>query len=179
MSVTDTDNNKVEAKAEKVLYYKLNGSNVYNQGTLDVYTKGQVDAKFNAVNAMVYKGTVGSTGATVSSLPTSNVSVGDTYKVATAGNYGGHACDIGDLLIATGTETSGVISSGLTWTYVPSGDDTDTHYGLSAANNQVILSATNGGNEVDAVTFDSVDKSIAIETLAGDKINIEHALVNC
>lgn len=179
VSITDNKNNKVEATAEKALYYTVNGSKVYNQGTIDFYTKNEIDNKFNTVDALTYKGTVGGTGATVSSLPSTGVKIGDTYKVSASGNYGGHACDIGDLLIATGTETNGVISTELTWTYIPSGDDTDTQYALSAADNKVKLTTTNGGNEVTTVEFTSPDASIDIATLTGDTITLEHADVTC
>jgi hypothetical protein len=176
MSVTDNKNNKVEAKAEKALYYKVNGSTYYNQAELPVYTKDQVDSKLNAVDAMSYKGTVGGTGATVTTLPTTGVKAGDTYKVAASGNYGGHACDIGDLLIATGTETNGVLST-VVWTYVPSGDDTDTHYNLSAANNKVVLSVV-GGTDKTEVQFNAGD-AIDIATTGGNTITVSHADVTC
>jgi hypothetical protein len=86
----------------------------------------------------------------VTQLPSTGVKVGDTYKVVTKGTYGTHSCDIGDLLIATGTETNGVISSNLIWTYVPSGDDVDTKYHLTVANNTITLnnSVDNGKNNV-------------------------------
>lgn len=52
--------------------------------------------------AMVFKGTIGNSasGATVTALPTSKYSAGWTYRVVTAGNYAGQACEIGDLIIA-------------------------------------------------------------------------------
>lgn len=65
--------------------------------------------------AMYFKGTVGTGGTAGSSLPTSGVKAGDTYKVASAGTYASQAAKVGDLFIAT-AETP-------TWAYVPSGDD--------------------------------------------------------
>lgn len=52
--------------------------------------------------AMVFKGTIGNStsGATVTALPTAKYSAGWTYRVVTAGNYAGQACEIGDLIIA-------------------------------------------------------------------------------
>lgn len=55
-----------------------------------------------AADAMRFKGTIG-TGGDVTSLPTSGVRVGDTYRVITAGTYAGQTCEIGDLIIATAT----------------------------------------------------------------------------
>lgn len=52
--------------------------------------------------AMVFKGTVG-TGGNPGTLPTSGVKVGDAYRVAEAGTYAGHTCEVGDLIIATST----------------------------------------------------------------------------
>lgn len=67
--------------------------------------------------AMVFKGTIGTSGTAGSSLPTSGVKIGDTYKIVTAGTYASQAAKVGDLFIATATTP--------TWAYVPSGDDTD------------------------------------------------------
>lgn len=65
--------------------------------------------------AMVFKGTVGTGGTAGTTLPTTGVKVGDTYKVASAGTYASQAAKVGDLFIATATTP--------TWAYVPSGDD--------------------------------------------------------
>jgi hypothetical protein len=67
--------------------------------------------------AMVFKGTIGTGGTAGTALPTSNVKIGDTYKIVTAGTYASQAAKVGDLFIATATTP--------TWAYVPSGDDTD------------------------------------------------------
>lgn len=65
--------------------------------------------------AMVFKGTIGTGGTAGTTLPTTGVKIGDTYKVATDGTYAGQAAKVGDLFIATATTP--------TWAYVPSGDD--------------------------------------------------------
>ena len=65
--------------------------------------------------AMVFKGTVGTGGTAGTSLPTTGVKVGDTYKVASDGTYASQSAKVGDLFIATATTP--------TWAYVPSGDD--------------------------------------------------------
>ena len=64
--------------------------------------------------AMHYKGTVDTT----TGLPSTGVKNGDTYKVAEAGTYDSQAAKIGDLFIAV------VSGSTITWTYIPSADDT-------------------------------------------------------
>lgn len=105
---------------------------VYNQGDLDVYTSTEIDKKLKELNGMTYRGAVPSDS--VPALPSTGVQSGDTYKVATAGSYGRHQCKVGDLLIASGPEgTDGIIPSGhIEWTYIPSGNDTDSQFGLLA-----------------------------------------------
>lgn len=69
--------------------------------------------------AMVFKGTIGNStsGATVTSLPTAKYSAGWTYRVVTAGNYAGQACEIGDLIIAIKDgPTSGTSVVNADWT---------------------------------------------------------------
>ena len=65
--------------------------------------------------AMYFKGTVGTGGTAGTTLPTTDVKVGDTYKICSAGTYASQAAKVGDLFIATATTP--------TWAYVPSGDD--------------------------------------------------------
>lgn len=52
---------------------------------------------FSANDAMVFKGTIGSSGATVTALP-ANHKKGWTYKVATAGTYAGVSCEVDDTI---------------------------------------------------------------------------------
>ena len=183
MSVTDSKGTTINATAAAPdgatgpLFYTVNGNKVYNQGNIEFYTKSEIDNKFYDVNAMVFKGSVGDTsaGADVATLPTSGVQRGWTYKVHTAGSYGGHSCDVGDLLIATGTETAGVITSGLTWSYIPSGDDTDSKFGLSVSNNKISLTNTTLGTEAGDVTIASANNLIGVSTDAGKKtITLTH-----
>lgn len=61
-----------------------------------------VTSSMSAVDAMRFKGTIG-TGGNVTSLPTLGVKVGDTYRVITAGTYASQTCEVGDLIIATST----------------------------------------------------------------------------
>lgn len=110
-------------------------------GVLDVYSKDDIDNKLKDLNGLTYRGTIGTTGATYTmgadykvypagsstALPVHN---GDMFLVAGEAKYDkDHTAYTGDLLIATGTETDGVLSA-ITWTYVPSGDDAklDTTY---------------------------------------------------
>ena len=144
---------------------------------LGVYTIAEIDSKMKDLNAMVYKGTVGGASATVQSLPTTNVSRGDTYMVASAGKYGNQQCEAGDLLIATGTEgTNGYLST-ITWTYVPSGDDIDTQYdltvttGTNAANINLIASTSDGDDDPKATIAGGNDIKVSA---SGDTITVTH-----
>ena len=82
-----------------------------------IATTSFVSEALGAVSgAMHFKGTIGTGGTAGTTLPTSGVTIGDTYKVVTKGTYAGQSAGVGDLFIATAATP--------TWAYVPSGDDT-------------------------------------------------------
>lgn len=92
-------------------------------------------------SAMVFKGTLG-TDATVAALPTaSTATVGDCYKVITAGTYGSTACTVGDMWVCNSTPA---------WVHIPSGDDeykgtvtkVQAGQGLSTGTNPISTSGT-------------------------------------
>lgn len=172
VKVTDQTGANKTGTASGALYMTVNGAKVYNQGSIDFYTKSEIDSKMNGIDAMRYKGTVGGTGATVTALPSTGVAVGDTYMVAEKGTYGGHSCDAGDLLIATGTEANGVITTGLAWTYVPSGDDTDTQFALQVAANKITLKNSTAGTDAGVVTIAAGNK-MNVAT-SGNTITVSH-----
>ena len=92
-------------------------NNLTSTSTTDSLSAAQGKAlndKINALpNSMVFKGTVG-TGGTATSLATAAAANnGHTYKVITAGTYGGTAAKVGDMLI----------SNGSSWILIPSGDE--------------------------------------------------------
>ena len=65
--------------------------------------------------AMRYKGTIGSSDATVTSLPAKH-DVGDVYIVKTNGTYAGTSCAVGDMIICN---TAGSSANDGHWTVVP------------------------------------------------------------
>lgn len=142
---------------------------------LGVYTIDEIDSKMKNLNAMVYKGTVG-TGGTVTTLPTSKVSAGDTYMTKVAGTYGTHACGVGDLLIATGTEGEDGYLTTITWTYVPSANDTDTQYELAVAAGSdqatIQLKASTDGDATSAIIKAGTDIDVSA---SGSTITVTHA----
>lgn len=72
------------------------------------------DLLANVGSALRFKGTIGSSGATVTALPNSHT-VGDTYLVSVAGTYAGATCEKGDMIICTATGTA---ASNSDWTVV-------------------------------------------------------------
>lgn len=61
-----------------------------------------ISSVVGAADAMRFKGTIGTDGD-ITTLPSSGVKVGDTYRVVEAGTYAGQVCEVGDLIIATAT----------------------------------------------------------------------------
>lgn len=174
ITLKNSDDQEVKVATGQDIYLNVNGNKVYNQGTISFYTKDEINKKFRDIDAVVYRGTVGGSGATVSSLPTTGdnkIANGDMYKVAAPGTYAGQVAKVGDIFIAQGTESNGVISGAISWTYIPSGDDTDTKYELGVANNTISL--TNSVDDgVDSATF-VAGNDINIST-AGTNITIKH-----
>ena len=84
-----------------------------------IATTAYVDTAIdNLPDPMVFKGSLG-TGGTITALPVDgSASIGDTYKVITAGTYASKAAKVGDTFICL-TKTS----SANTWELIPSGDE--------------------------------------------------------
>lgn len=72
-----------------------------------------------ANDAMTFKGTLGGTGATISTLP-ETAQKGDTYKVAQKGDYGEVNAKVGDLFINTANDDAPA-----TWVHISSGYEDD------------------------------------------------------
>ena len=144
VSITDSENGSVTASVSNVGILLNNDTYVPIASTAGktagaIYSKTEIDNMFNGLDGMTYKGTLGSSGS-VQTLPSTGVKNGDTYVIVQPGATAGDAIFdgatfnsttlatltntvVGDMVIASGTETNGVISSGLQWTYVPSGND--------------------------------------------------------
>lgn len=122
---------------------------VNGTATLPVYSKADVDGMLSNLNAMTFKGVV----SDANHPPTTGVQIGDTYKAAEgfAFTNNGTTTNVskGDVLIATGTETNGVITSNLKWEIIPAGDDTDdifTYKGI-AVTHGISLNETQGTDD--------------------------------
>ena len=84
------------------------------------FVQSLVNSKTAASDAMIYKGTIGSSGATITSLPDTTAKTGWTYKVLTAGTYAGQKCEVGDMIICL---TDGSTSTAATWTVIQTNID--------------------------------------------------------
>lgn len=117
---------------------------------LSVYTKDEIDSQNRALNALEYKGTVGTNGSAASSISQLASGQAGTLKIGWVYKYIGEGEDIpaangggsvknGDLIIANGTEAgNGFILSGLRFDIIPSGDDIND-YTLEPATHGVTL----------------------------------------
>lgn len=154
---------------------------VNGTATLDVYSSKDIDDKMKALNAMVYKGTLGTDG-TVKALPTSNISIGDTYLVSTAVTINEHTVYPGSLVIARGTEdASGFITTAtLVWDIVESTQDSDTHYSFQSITGGVKLHASTGGDVGQLVINGGTDVSVSTEktdSTANQTLTLNHKAV--
>ena len=63
--------------------------------------KAAIDYADQKITAAVsFKGTLGTDG-TITALPATGYTIGDEYRVITAGTYAGNICEVGDIIIAT------------------------------------------------------------------------------
>lgn len=77
--------------------------------------QNKINQSFVANDAMRFKGTIGLTSAdnyiingASAEFPSKTATVGDTYRVVTAGRYAGIQCEVGDLLICIKADSTGV-----------------------------------------------------------------------
>ena len=128
---------------------------------------GVADALATLPEPMVFKGTVGAAAdnPTITALPVDGTAtVGDTYKVITDGTYAGTAAEVGDIFICL-TKTP----SANTWSYVPSGDESDTWRNISVNGTEKLGNAISTGG-VDFVNGTNTTVSF---NSTGNKIQID------
>lgn len=191
VGVTDSDSNKKSATLDKVGVVLNDGTyaplttagSTASAGAL--YSKAEIDSLLNGLDGMTYKGTIGnsSSGATLTALPTVNVKNGDTYVIIsnglTSANFTGatfetatqtelaKGTNIGDMFIAKGTESNGAIGDDLTWTYIPSGNDSAAEYTYKA-----VVDAANNIIEIQNENDSTVSK---LALVAGTNIALSSA----
>lgn len=170
VTVTDDDGNDAAGTLANVGVVLNDGSyapltaSAAGTSAGQLYSKAEIDTMMKGLDGMSYKGTLGSTGATASVLPSSNVSNGDTYVIVESGATTSSAIfngatfetntsaemangtKVGDMVIAKGTEGSnGYISGTITWTYIPAGNDSlaDVTYSATVNENNHAISLSN------------------------------------
>lgn len=159
--------------------------------------KTELLGDIQAADAMKFIGTI----STASGLPAENVAIGHTYKaIAEFGAAEGvtivfadeddQVVHIGDLLIAQGNETAGVITSGLQWLQIPSGYVADYNPALAVVDgvNSATINLTSGAykdgtnlgsnvsaGDLGAVTLQGdIDSAIKVEA-SGNQVTISMA----
>lgn len=172
-TVADTDDHAVTGTIDPIIVladHTATSDQIHfsdGTATLPVYSKNDIDGMLKGLNAMTYKGLVGSTGNRYETLgDITNPSIGDTFLATAdianvpvrtgATNSTAHA---GDLLIAntTGTENAnGQITSGLYYDIVPSGNDDPLVYSMER------LGDSNNGNGFKLIEGDGVIGSMEI-----------------
>ena len=102
--------------------FDVNGHQITATKGILVYTKTEVDNKIAAATnaAVIMRGTLG-TGGTKTSLPGATAeTLGDAYKVITAGTYASQSAKVGDVFICYTTD-----DTNYSWMLIPSGDDVE------------------------------------------------------
>lgn len=140
---------KVGASSDDTKHKTFNFVN--GTATLPIYTKEEIDDIKLALNAMTYRGLVGTSASSTdpkrvikawATVKAGSAEIGDTYLFAEQVTDGSNVYSKGTMAIARGVETNGVIPAGnVIWDFVESTVNTDTKYEL---NNQATVAGTAG-----------------------------------
>lgn len=119
------------------------------------FVNSVVNSKIAAADAMIFKGTIGSSGATVTELPATH-STGWTYKVITAGTYAGMKCEIGDMIVCL---TDGTAANNSHWTVIQTNIDGAVTGPASATANHIATFSDAAGKVIKDSGF-TIGKSV-------------------
>lgn len=154
--------NTERGKVKPIIAYGDKETALFDGGTavLDVYTKAQVDKLIDTADALVFRGIIPTTVASLPDITTAQN--GDTYKISESGNYGGKIANTGDLIIAFGEEDSatGKLKTGSEWIVIPSGDDQTITGNADTTTNSVSVNDQEGiiaGITLDDGNFENID----------------------
>lgn len=120
--------------------------------TTQIATTEFVNNTLAYVNAMQFKGTLG-TGGTVTSLPASH-NAGDTYRVITADTWAGKYCEVGTLIICT---TDGTAANDTHWTAVETNEDGAVIGPTSSTDNAIVRFNGSSGRIIQNSTVSIAD----------------------
>lgn len=182
VGVTNTFDPKVKLEGGESVSF-VNGVATISTKVID----DKITAAKQSMDAMVFKGVA-------TAVPTGAQEIGWTYKATgdftiPAGSVEGSAAaanvKTGDLIVATGNEVGGVITSGLKWYVVPSGDEENTTYSFSRVEDEGkvgIKLAPDGmaANVVGQLTLEAGDNiTVAVNNAETDgkyqNIKVSHA----
>lgn len=182
VGVTNTFDPKVKLEGGESVSF-VNGVATIPTKVID----DKITAAKQSMDAMVFKGVA-------TAVPTGAQEIGWTYKATgdftiPAGSVEGSAAaanvKTGDLIVATGNEVGGVITSGLKWYVVPSGDEENTTYSFSRVEDEGkvgIKLAPDGmaANVVGQLTLEAGDNiAVAVNNTETDgkyqNIKVSHA----
>lgn len=190
------DGNKTFNKAVSVATPTAEG-----HATTKKYVDEEIAKNMSAIDAMTFKGLLGEGEGNITTLPTTNVKNGDTYKVITAGTYADQAAKVGDMFIALVKNTSESETS-LVWTLIPSGDENNGNVmaggtltpdqlvvGNGSQDVKTLPAGTNGQHlemvagkptwaDPNHTTITSEDESLSVTAGASSTYNVEVAKVN-
>lgn len=186
VKVDDTIYNIKDNEAARIISPEFKGipkapTPLNNSVTTQIATIGYVNDAFKANDAMIFKGTIGSSGATVTTLPAKHEQ-GWTYKVATAGSYAGQNCEAGDMIICItdGTAVNNthwtVVQTNMTYSNTAPSDLNDT---ASAGSSAMVARADHVHKKPDLgnITYKG-EISVTTEIANGDKILISDSSDN-
>ena len=141
--INNLNNNKEDVSNKTDELNSFSSSDEYPSASAVV---NYVNTKLTSV--LKYKGTIGSSGATISSLPATH-SVGDVYVVKTAGTYAGKACEIGDYIICN---TAGTSANNAHWDVVNGENQVENKSASLAAAGSSATIATIDGTDITVTT---------------------------
>lgn len=132
-----------------------------------IATTAFVQAAFKNNDAMVFKGTIGGSEATITDLPSPHVT-GWSYKVIKAGTYAGKTCEIGDLIICIADRDT---ASNDDWTVVQANVDGSVTGPASSVNNRVAVFNGTSGKIIKDSGF-TIGKSVPSDAVFTDTVMI-------
>lgn len=179
---TVTPNTNKKASFVAITDTSVSGHTITDTNTTFTLDLSSFATTNEIANAMVFKGTLG-TGGTITALPTASKTagsdtVGDTYKVITAGTYAGIAAKVGDVFVCNSTPEWVLIPSGDTEQYKGTVTSVATGTGLSGG--PITTSGTISLNEATTSALGGVKIGSNITVNAGtislSKANVTSAL---
>lgn len=166
-----------------VFYYTIGKNNIPVGANLDelYYTKSEIDADRQALNALSLEGEI----AEGQQLPEISVKKGYTYIITSSheikvgedetGKEKYINAKVGDLFIASGEENAEGYLETITWIYVPSGDETVYTYTLTSnSTDGIVLTRNDGPTNKIAISNDDV----VIVDSTNNELSFSHVKTN-